>query len=53
MDLYLMMKKSFILLFLLSVCFGSLAAEEAYRPMLKEGKQWFCYLGNSFRKYSF
>ena len=47
------MKKIFILLFLLSACFGSLVAEEAYRPMLKEGKQWFCYLGNSFREYSY
>ena len=47
------MKKFFILLFLLSACFGCLFAEEAYRPMLKEGKQWFCYLGNSFREYSF
>ena len=47
------MKKIFILLFLLSACFGSLVAEEAYRPMLKEGKEWFCYLGNSFREYSY
>lgn len=47
------MKKSVILLFMLSACFSSLVAEEAYRPMLKEGKQWFCYLGNSFREYSY
>lgn len=47
------MKKIFILLFLLSACFGSLVAEEAYHPMLKEGKEWFCYLGNSFREYSY
>ena len=33
-------------MFLLSVYFGSLVAEEAYRPMLKEGKEWNCYMSN-------
>ena len=40
------MRKSIILLFLLSASFGSLVAEEAYRPMLKEGKEWNCYMSN-------
>jgi hypothetical protein len=47
------MRKSVILLLLLSACFGRLFAEEAYRPMLEEGKQWSCYLGNSFREYRY